>query len=347
MDSRAVTVTAVGDIMLGDNPHHIGRGVGSTWKYLSLENHLSHLKPYLSSDIVIGNLECTLGEISSKNPKRRAFVAPESRAKELKSLGFTHLGIANNHILEHGVHKAVQTKIALEKAGLVACGSINPVFETVNGNRIAIFCYSLEYEKQENTFYKNKVKNEDLLQIESTSADYKIVFIHWGDEYSLYPSKSQIDLAHQFLKRGVTIVVGHHPHVMQGIEKKDNGLIAYSLGNFIFDQNWSIETQTGLTLKVHLENGIVKDYSVKTTRQAKDFVPRFTTSDLISTLNSDISVLSKRPDKYFRYVKKRQNWARVEMKKELFSNLAKASLATLLYPIIRRSTILERILFKE
>ena len=148
MDSRAVTVTAVGDIMLGDNPHHIGRGVGSTWEYLSLENNLSHLKPYLSSDIMIGNLECTLGEISSKNPKRRAFVAPESRAKELKSLGFTHLGIANNHILEHGVHKAIQTKIALEKAGLVACGSINPVFETVNGNRIAIFCYSLEYEKR-------------------------------------------------------------------------------------------------------------------------------------------------------------------------------------------------------
>jgi len=347
MASRVVTVTVVGDIMLGDNPHHIGRGVASTWKHSSIENHLSHLKPYLSSDIVIGNLECTLGEISSKNPKRRAFVAPESRAKELKSLGFTHLGVANNHILEHGVQKAIQTKIALEKAGLVACGSINPVFQTVNGNRIAIFCYSLAYENKENTFYKNDMNNDDLLQIETTTADYKIVLIHWGDEYSLYPSKNQIDLAHQFLKRGVNIVVGHHPHVMQGIEKKDGGLVAYSLGNFIFDQNWSIETQTGLILTVCLENGMVKDYSVKTTRQGKDFVPRITNSDFIEKLNRQIFIYAEKPNEYHRYVKTRQNWARIEMKKELFSNLSKASLSTLLYPIIRRSSILERTLFKE
>jgi len=347
MDSRTITLTAVGDIMLGDNPHHIGRGVASKWKHLSLEKHLSHLKPYFSSDIVMGNLECTLGEIKSNNPKRRAFVAPKKRAKELKGLGFTHLSVANNHIVEHGFHKASQTKIALEEAGLVACGSINPIFKKVNSSLIAIFCYSLAYEKKENTFYKNNVNNDDLLQIESTLADYKIVFIHWGDEYSFYPSNNQIDLAHKFLKRGVTLVIGHHPHVIQGIEKKDGGLVAYSLGNFIFDQNWSKETQTGLILRATLENGRVRDYSVTTTKQDNNFVPQITTSELIESLNSKIFSYVEMPNRYRGYVQKRQNWARIEMKKELFRNIFNTSMASLFYPIVRRSKALEKIMFKE
>jgi Bacterial capsule synthesis protein PGA_cap len=347
LDSRTLTVTAVGDIMLGDNALHIGRGVASTWRQLSLEDQLGLLKPYLSGNIVIGNLECVLGAISSKNPKRRAYIAPASRAKELKNIGFTHLGLANNHILEHGFHAATHTRNALEDAGVIVCGPSNPVIHTINGKLIAIFNYSLTKERFPNVFYKNRVTQDDLLQIESSSADYKIVFIHWGDEYSLYPSNTQIELGHEFLRRGAVLVFGHHPHVIQGIEKRAGGLIAYSLGNFIFDQNWSEETQTGLILRVVLNNSKVASYTMRITKQDIDFVPRLIRSNLLQDLNSRMFSFTARPDRYAEYVKRRENWARMTMKKEMFKNLTNVSLATLMYPIIRRSATFERLFFPK
>ena len=347
MDSKTLTITAVGDIMLGDNPHHLGRGVATKWKHRSLTDQLKHLKPFFSSDLVIGNLECTLGNIASKNPLRRAFVAPSSRANELKELGFTHLSIANNHILEHGAPKAIDTKMALERAGLTACGDANPIGQRINGAEFAVFSYSLAADPKNKNFYKNEIDDNDFQSIKSSSADYKIVLVHWGDEYSFYPSKRQIKLAHQLIECGVTLVLGHHPHVIQGIEFKDGALVAYSLGNFIFDQNWSLETRTGLILKTELKNGRVSDFSTQLTRQGKDFVPIPTNSDQITQLNKKLYYCLEDPVKYGQHVRKRQNWARVQMKKELIRNLSNASLATLLYPFVRRSAFIERLLFEH
>ena len=79
-----------------------------------------------------------------------------------------------------------------------------------------------------------------------------IVFLHWGEEYQLISSSSQRKLAHSLIDAGADLIIGSHPHVVQEIEKYKGKLIFYSLGNFIFDQYFSRETQKGLAVSLEL-----------------------------------------------------------------------------------------------
>ena len=80
--------------------------------------------------------------------------------------------------------------------------------------------------------------------------------MHWGVEYANTNSATQRKLAQTLSKLGVDIIVGHHPHVVQNIELIDNTLVFYSLGNFIFDQYFSVPVQQGLVLKLDSDLGI-------------------------------------------------------------------------------------------
>lgn len=326
----------MGDIMLGDNHLHINRGVASTWKNQTLETVLAHLKNVLSGDIVIGNLECILGKIDSMNPLKRTYTASPDRAKELKNIGFTHLGLANNHILEQGLELSIQTKKIVQDAGLITCGTTNPTCTKVKGNMVEIYTYSIVKERYQNAFYANQVSLDDLNKMESSSADYKIVFLHWGDEYSLYPSRSQRELGHEILGRGATLVIGHHPHVLQGIAQKNNGLIAYSLGNFIFDQNWSSETQRGAILHVDLSDGKVVNFETIVTCQDNAYVPHITNCELNDFFDHPVDWFLDRDIEYAKYIKGKKSWARKTMKKEVAKNIRHVSLLTLLHPLVKR-----------
>ena len=345
MDRRSLTVISVGDIMLGDNHLHIGRGVGSTWRKHSLTHLLRHLTPELAGDVVIGNLECVLGKPSSRCPKDLIYIAPESRAKQLRMLGFTHLGMANNHILQHGEFLAKRTRSCVELQGIHACGTSNPTSITIRDISIDIFTYSLIEDPSATLFYANKITTDDLTKIDKSAAAYKIIYIHWGDEYSAHPSNNQIQLAHEFLRRGAVLVLGHHPHVLQGIEINRGRLIAYSLGNFIFDQNWSDATQLGLILKITLTDGKVSHYETKITKQTANYIPNIITSDPNGYLKIRSSFAINNSYKYAQYLRRREQWARRTMKKELIINLQKVSLATLIYPLLKRLPKLEKIFF--
>jgi len=87
---------------------------------------------------------------------------------------------------------------------------------------------------------------------EQNKEQFLIVSIHWGEEYKLVASEQQQELAHLFVDAGADLIIGHHPHVTQNIEIYKNKLIFYSLGNFIFDQYFSKDTQQGLAVKVEL-----------------------------------------------------------------------------------------------
>jgi poly-gamma-glutamate synthesis protein (capsule biosynthesis protein) len=94
---------------------------------------------------------------------------------------------------------------------------------------------------------------EDIAMAQKRGADIVVVLLHWGNEYETKHLASQETTAHHLIDAGATIVIGHHPHVVQEIEKYKGGVIAYSLGNFIFDQNMTTDTRRGLLLKVALE----------------------------------------------------------------------------------------------
>lgn len=331
--------------MLGDNHLHIGRGVASTWKNESLTSLLSHLNPIISGDVILGNLECVLGKPISLNPRRRIYLASSEKAKELKELGFTHLNLANNHILEHGCNSALITNKLLASEGIRTCGLVNPRSSTIADQTIEIYGFSLVKERYPNDFYKNQITNDDLCKIQYSEANYKIVTIHWGDEYSNYPSSQQIELGHELIKRGVSLILGHHPHVIQGIEMKNGSLIAYSLGNFIFDQNWSEDTKTGLILNAYLKNGTVNAFDTFLVKQDNKYIPNLSKSHSYSHILQNFSKYYQKDNEYRNYVKERNHWARYKMKEEVFFHLPKVSFSTMLIPIFKRVPAIEKILF--
>jgi poly-gamma-glutamate synthesis protein (capsule biosynthesis protein) len=89
-------------------------------------------------------------------------------------------------------------------------------------------------------------------------ADIVVVSFHYGEEYFSKPTQFQISISHSAINSGADLVVGHHSHSVQPVEKYKSGWIAYSLGNFVFDQKFSKETMEGLMLKVSIENGKIE-----------------------------------------------------------------------------------------
>lgn len=89
-------------------------------------------------------------------------------------------------------------------------------------------------------------------------ADLVVVSMHYGEEYVLEPDNLQVSISRAAIDAGADLVVGHHPHVVQKTEKYKEGYIAYSLGNFVFDQEFSEETMNGLILKA-----VIKDKKIK------------------------------------------------------------------------------------
>jgi poly-gamma-glutamate synthesis protein (capsule biosynthesis protein) len=95
---------------------------------------------------------------------------------------------------------------------------------------------------------------EKKIQESASTSDYLIVNIHWGAEYSHEQNKTQIETAHLLIDAGADLIIGHHPHVVQGIEIYKGKPIFYSLGNFIFDQTFSLDTQQCLALDIRIDN---------------------------------------------------------------------------------------------
>ena len=137
--------------------------------------------------------------------------------------------------------------------------------KNVAGAKIAFFAYeniepNSKYDEAtkdlagKSSFNLERVKNEISAIKQLKIADMAIVSMHWGEEYQLRSNKFQQEIGRALVEAGADIIIGHHPHVIQEIERYKNGWIAYSLGNFIFDQNFSEETMKGLMLKVKIQN---------------------------------------------------------------------------------------------
>jgi len=135
------------------------------------------------------------------------------------------------------------------------------VFE-IKGIKIAFLAYNdsdvvpLSYEAIKDhpgtAFMKKGKMQEDVKKTKAIS-DYLIVSMHSGTEYAKAPNQRQINFAHEAIDAGADLVIGHHPHVIQGTEEYKGKYIIYSLGNFVFDQMWSKATREGLVTKIKIK----------------------------------------------------------------------------------------------
>lgn len=206
-------------------------------------------------DLVSANLEGAVTNGGAHHNPAMAYdfaFAPDNVLK-LKKHGFSFFNIANNHLADQGERGIIETRENLQKLGLNFSGCddkkvgecTSKIIET-NGKKIGIIGLSMVYGE-----FNRQQANEIVKKIAS-STDLVIVNIHWGVEYEHQFNKLQQNIAHGFIGAGADIIIGHHPHVVQGMEIYNDKPIFYSLGNFIFDQYFSPDTQEGLGVEVDI-----------------------------------------------------------------------------------------------
>lgn len=254
-NNRTITLAAVGDIMLS-------RQVGTLMDKNGYDYPFRDISPFLKNfDLVFANFEGTVSD--HYNYKDGLDLKFSFSPRALPQLSDAHVGVvsvANNHGYDYGSIGFEETKKKLQAEGISPVG--HPLDVTkgivttvdVKDKQLTFLAFNATYpsfdpKKAVELITKTRTENPD---------SFLILSMHWGDEYKAVHNRSQETFAHQAIDAGVDIILGHHPHVIQDIELYKGKLVFYSLGNFVFDQNFSEATQEGLLLGIQLEGDTVE-----------------------------------------------------------------------------------------
>lgn len=254
---KPIKIYAVGDMMFGDSNLNIGSGIRSYCRRYGYSHSFSKVKDILNicDCVLIGNLECALS--SNKAAYRtKPYIGDIELVDVLHELGFDVVNLANNHTFEYGLNPATETQDKLEQLGITPIGlstnNSNEGILNINGISLGFLGFSMVPTIKFDLFERNLSKIIKSVELSASKHDLVIISIHWGAEFVTYPSKQQIQFAHRLIDAGADVVLGHHPHVLQPIELYKSGLIAYSLGNFIFDTPWMPLTRKSIILDISI-----------------------------------------------------------------------------------------------
>ncbi len=258
---KTATLLFVGDIMLS-------RKVGSLIAaYNDPGFPFVHISSTLrAADLTFGNLENPISNRGANQGSIYSFRANPKVTEGLQSSGFDVLSVANNHIFDWGREALVDTLDILRAHGIEPIGAgrnlveaNGPYIKKVGDAKIAFFARTPLYPKSltatTSTPGVGKFDVSEMKQMISDSrkeVDLVVMSLHWGEEYKTHSNESQRQMAHEFIDAGAHLIIGHHPHVVQELEQYKGGWIIYSLGNFVFDQDFSKETMEGEMLEVTL-----------------------------------------------------------------------------------------------
>lgn len=186
-----------------------------------------------SDDYTVVNMEGTLTTSGERQDKTFAFKGPADYANILKAGNIEAASLANNHSHDYGDQSYNDTISALDDAGIVNFGYDRIGYADVKGVKVALIG---TYELAEGIGIKDEMVN-NINTTKDNGAQLVIVFTHWGQEKETVPDEVQVELGHAAIDAGADLVVGSHPHVIQGYEKYHGRYIVYSLGNFCFGGN--------------------------------------------------------------------------------------------------------------
>jgi len=275
---------AVGDIMLD-------RGVLGRVE----RNNMEYDFPFAligddlaSADLVFGNLEGSMSDTGTDTEKAYSFRFNPAFAEALNRASFDVVSLANNHMLDWGRDSLCETTKNLESVGIDYVGAgcdteqaEKPSIQKLGDMTIAFLAYTEFYKGAHATetragmseFNMGKITTRIKGLKEEQGIDLVMVSFHAGTEYKTRSNSFQQETYKALVDAGADVVIGHHPHVAQEIERYRDGWIIYSLGNFIFDQPFSEETMRGLLADIHIQNKKIYDIQPRLIQLNSDFQP--------------------------------------------------------------------------
>lgn len=253
LDTTTIGLQFFGDIMLDRNVAKAMGASGTAYIFKNILGENKGLDPRI--DITIANLEGPFAPTRVQTSKSIAFRFDPKYAAELKTAGFDAVSLANNHTLDMGWKNVDFTHQTLAAASLayfgdqVREGKEFTLVTTTAGQSLALIGFN------------NTDHVLDLKKIAAILADARerasttLVMMHWGTEYERISNANQRTFAHFLIDQGADAVIGAHPHVIEEAELYKGKPIFYSLGNFVFDQYFSTDTQEGLTVGFIMRGG--------------------------------------------------------------------------------------------
>lgn len=246
--SKNIQFAFMGDIMLGGEFLTFAERHG-----IDILAPFKLIDPYLrEADIVFGNLEGPIFQGSERREGVTTLLSNHpSLLNYLKQLRLCVMNLGNNHIMDYAPEGIYETMSYLNRKGIYMIGAGKDSDEAereltveINGMSVGFLSYTSDedhirsviasMDKPGCASFLNTEKVVKKVRELKKSVDLVCVSMHWGDEYFSYPNPKQVKIARSLVDAGATYIIGHHPHVIQGIERYNGGLIMYSLGNLFF-----------------------------------------------------------------------------------------------------------------
>ena len=261
-----ILISAVGDVSLASN--YVKPYANSFYNYYDLYGatyffeNVQHI--FSSSDVTVANLESALTDSDEyRLDKRYCYRGYKEYANILVEGSIDVVNLENNHIFDYSQEGYNDTIEALKDVGVDYFGNGVRLIKEVKGVKIGFIGFMGSSDVS--NYRLQRLKN-DLLYLDENGADIKIVSFHWGIVDEITENNNQRILGHFAVDNGADLVLGHHPHVLQGIENYNGKYIVYSLGNFIFDGNVisNIEHRTSIIFqqKFILRDNVIVDSEI-------------------------------------------------------------------------------------
>lgn len=315
--TEAVTVTVVGDIMLG-------RAVGDA--AAAAGDPSAPLRPMAErlarADVTVGNMESTLSDdgMPRQAPVSDSFAAPPAVLDGLADAGFDVLSLGNNHTGDYGRDSLVETVRRFRGSGIEPVGAgadraeaWRPVVVERRGVRVGFLAFnaigetwragpessgaaSLHMQPRTGSIVPAELDRlAGRVRRLAARTDVTIVLPHWGEQYTHEPVADQRTVGARLLDAGASVVVGGHPHWVQDVQRHRGGFVVHSLGNFVFDMDSEAETQEGFVLDLTFRGGDLVGTEATPYVIGPDYSPRPARGARARAILADVGGLSLLP----------------------------------------------------